>query len=52
LGPECLELAKAQMQIMKIAMVEFHKRKWTMKTNDSGDIVSSNLRIEMNQKWV
>jgi hypothetical protein len=41
------------MNLVKIAMLEFHKKKVKMKINDNSDgLVSSHLPIETKTKWV
>jgi hypothetical protein len=53
LGPEYLKLAKEQMNLVKIAILEFHKKKVKMNINDNSDgLVSSHLPIETKIKWV
>jgi hypothetical protein len=45
-GPEYLRLAKQQMNLLKIAMLEFHKKKVKTNINDISDgLVSSHLPI-------
>jgi hypothetical protein len=52
-GPEYLKLAKQQMNLVKIVMLEFHKKKVNTNINDKSDgLVSSHLPIETKKKWI
>jgi hypothetical protein len=53
LGPEYLKVAKEKMNLVKIAMLEFHKKKVKTKNDDNSDgLISRNLPIETKTKWV
>jgi hypothetical protein len=51
LGPEYLKLDKQQMNLVKIMMLELHKKQVKTNINDNSDgLVSSHLPIEMKTK--
>jgi hypothetical protein len=53
LGPEYLKVAKEQMNLVKIAMLEFHKKHVKTNNDENSDgLISSHLPIETKTKWV
>jgi hypothetical protein len=53
LGPTYLKVAKQQMNLAKIAMLEFYKNQGHTNNDDNSDgLISSHLPIETKTKWV